>query len=176
MGKIIGIDLGTTKIAASLVDLTTGDELAVAGALNPQIGYGEDVISRIAAANRSDEELELLARLARRAINDITARCLEAAGLACAAISKVNEGRPDVSDMLKNEQISLIINTTEGKKAIHDSYTIRASALQHKVSYTTTIAGANATVRAIDYLEVRDVTRLQELHEEIQQDKKEATA
>ena len=69
--------------------------------------------------------------------------------------------------MIKNGDIALIINTTEGKKAIQDSFTIRASALQHKVSYTTTIAGANATVRALDYLNVNTVTRLQSLHDEI---------
>ena len=61
------------------------------------------------------------------------------------------------------------------KKAIQDSYTIRASALQHKVSYTTTIAGANATVRALDYLAVKDVMRLQDLHVEIRKDTHEDT-
>ena len=67
----------------------------------------------------------------------------------------------------KNGDIALILNTTEGKKAIQDSYTIRSSALQHKVSYTTTIAGANATVRALDFLEVNSVMKLQDLHDTI---------
>jgi carbamoyl-phosphate synthase large subunit len=96
-----------------------------------------------------------------------TGRALKAAGIECKLVNKVYEGRPHIVDMIKNGDIALIINTTEGKKAIEDSYTIRASALQHKVSYTTTIAGANATVRALDYLEVNDVTRLQDLHDEI---------
>ena len=66
--------------------------------------------------------------------------------------------------MIKNDEIHLIINTTEGKKAIQDSFTIRSSALQHKISYTTTIAGAKATVKALGHLDNQDVTKLQDLH------------
>ncbi len=97
-----------------------------------------------------------------------TGRALEAAGIECKLVNKVYEGRPHIVDMIKNEEISLIINTTEGKKAIADSYTIRASALQGKVSYTTTIAGAQATCRALNYLEQDTVTSLQDMHAEIQ--------
>ena len=96
-----------------------------------------------------------------------TGLALQDAGIDCKLVNKVYEGRPHIVDMIKNGDIALIINTTEGKKAIGDSYTIRASALQHKVSYTTTIAGANATVKAIDYLEVNEVTQLQKLHSDI---------
>jgi carbamoyl-phosphate synthase large subunit len=96
-----------------------------------------------------------------------TGRALQAAGIEFRQVNKVYEGRPHIVDMIKNGEIVLIINTTEGKKAIQDSYTIRASALQHKVSYTTTMAGAHATVRALDYLEVNDVSRLQDLHQDI---------
>ena len=98
-----------------------------------------------------------------------TGSALQEAGIVFTQVNKVYEGRPHIVDMIKNGEIALIINTTEGKKAIQDSYTIRASALQHKVSYTTTIAGANATVRALDYLELTLVTRLQQLHEEIKE-------
>jgi carbamoyl-phosphate synthase large subunit len=103
-----------------------------------------------------------------------TGKALKAAGIEFKQVNKVFEGRPHIVDMIKNGDIALIINTTEGKKAIEDSYTIRASALQHKVSYTTTIAGANATVLALDYLKVNDVTRLQDLHEVIKRDMQEA--
>ncbi|NOQ70216.1 MAG: carbamoyl-phosphate synthase large subunit, partial [Gammaproteobacteria bacterium] len=107
-----------------------------------------------------------------------TGSALREAGIEFRQVNKVHEGRPHIVDMIKNGDIALIINTTEGKKAIHDSYTIRSSALQHKVSYTTTIAGANATVRALDYLAVNDVTRLQHLHEKIHKNiqQEEATA
>ncbi|MCW8924209.1 MAG: carbamoyl phosphate synthase large subunit, partial [Gammaproteobacteria bacterium] len=96
-----------------------------------------------------------------------TGRALQEAGIECKLVNKVYEGRPHIVDMIKNEEISLIINTTEGKKAIADSYTIRASALQAKVSYTTTIAGAQATCRALSYLEQNAVTRLQDMHADI---------
>ena len=97
-----------------------------------------------------------------------TGRVLHEAGIECKLVNKVYEGRPHIVDMIKNDEISLIINTTEGKKAIADSYTIRASALQRKVSYTTTIAGARATCKALAYLEANkdtwEVNRLQDLH------------
>ena len=96
-----------------------------------------------------------------------TGRALQEAGIECKLVNKVYEGRPHIVDMIKNDEINLIINTTEGKKAIADSYTIRASALQGKVSYTTTIAGAQATCRALNYLEQSSVTRLQDMHAEI---------
>jgi carbamoyl-phosphate synthase large subunit len=98
-----------------------------------------------------------------------TGRALQQAGIDCELVNKVYEGRPHIVDMIKNGDIDLIINTTEGKKAIEDSYTIRASALQHKVSYTTTIAGANASILALDHMTATDVTRLQDLHSEIEQ-------
>jgi len=91
-----------------------------------------------------------------------TGSTLQAAGVDCRLVNKVYEGRPHIVDMIKNDEIALIINTTEGKQAISDSYTIRSSALQHKVSYTTTMAGASATVKALDYLNVDTVTRLQD--------------
>jgi len=69
--------------------------------------------------------------------------------------------------MIKNDEINLIINTTEGKQAIADSFTIRAAALQHKVSYTTTLAGAKATCVALKSQSEKEVNRLQDLHKEI---------
>ncbi|RKZ69709.1 MAG: carbamoyl phosphate synthase large subunit, partial [Gammaproteobacteria bacterium] len=102
-----------------------------------------------------------------------TGGALADAGIEFKQVNKVHEGRPHIVDMIKNGDIALIINTTEGKKAIQDSYTIRSSALQHKVSYTTTIAGANATVRALDYLAVNVVTKLQHLHEKIHKNRQQ---
>ncbi|MDH5392235.1 MAG: carbamoyl-phosphate synthase large subunit [Gammaproteobacteria bacterium] len=92
-------------------------------------------------------------------------RELADAGVDCQLINKVYEGRPHIVDMIKNDEIALIINTTEGKKAIEDSFTIRSSALQHKVSYTTTMAGARATGQAIKHLAENDVRRLQDLQQ-----------
>ncbi|MCG5511771.1 carbamoyl-phosphate synthase large subunit [Ectothiorhodospira shaposhnikovii] len=95
-----------------------------------------------------------------------TAQALEAAGVTCERINKVTEGRPHIVDMIKNDEISLIINTTEGKQAIADSFTIRREALQHKVTYTTTLAGAYATVQALEYLDSDLVYCLQDMHKE----------
>jgi carbamoyl-phosphate synthase large subunit len=93
-----------------------------------------------------------------------TQRCLEKAGVDCAVISKVNEGRPDISDMVKNGQIDLILNTTEGRKSIADSAVIRRLALQKKICYTTTLAGGEAIAIAIRQGQGKQVRRLQDLH------------
>jgi carbamoyl-phosphate synthase large subunit len=96
-----------------------------------------------------------------------TADALRAAGIDCEQVNKVTEGRPHIVDMLKNDDIDLIVNTTEGKQAIADSYTIRRTALQHGVTYTTTMAGAKATVLAINATNAATVNRLQDLHKEV---------
>ncbi|MBS98672.1 MAG: carbamoyl phosphate synthase large subunit [Oceanospirillaceae bacterium] len=93
-----------------------------------------------------------------------TAALLDDAGLAVERVNKVAEGRPNIVDMLKNGEIAYVINTTEGRKAIADSAEIRRSALQHKVPYTTTLAGAAATAEALKYGEEKTVRSLQDLH------------
>jgi carbamoyl-phosphate synthase large subunit len=95
-----------------------------------------------------------------------TAAFLQQEGIEVAVVNKVTEGRPHIVDMIKNDEISFIVNTVEGKQATADSFTIRREALMHKVSYTTTIAGALATVQALDHLEFENVFRLQDLHAE----------
>jgi len=93
-----------------------------------------------------------------------TAAAVRDAGLDCTGVNKVKEGRPHIVDMIKNNEISFIVNTTEGAEAIADSAEIRRAALQHKVSYTTTIAGAEATCMALKQGDLLRVNRLQELH------------
>jgi carbamoyl-phosphate synthase large subunit len=97
-----------------------------------------------------------------------TATYLQSKGLACAHINKVIEGRPHIVDLIKNGEISYIVNTTEGKQAIADSFSIRREALQHRVTYSTTIPGARALVQAIDSRQNSRVHSLQELHKELQ--------
>ncbi|GDX85582.1 carbamoyl-phosphate synthase large chain [Methylococcaceae bacterium] len=96
-----------------------------------------------------------------------TAKFLKEAGFPCELVYKVNEGRPNTVDMIKNEQIQLIINTTEGKKAISDSFTMRREALQHRVTYYTTMAGARAVCFALGELDAGDVNCLQDLHKSL---------
>jgi carbamoyl-phosphate synthase large subunit len=93
-----------------------------------------------------------------------TADAIEAAGLDVERINKVMEGRPHVVDAIKNQEIDLIVNTTEGRRAIADSAQIRQSALHKKVVYTTTLAGGDAISRAIKYGPQKTVRRLQDLH------------
>ena len=96
-----------------------------------------------------------------------TAKFLKEAGIPCEEVYKVNEGRPNTVDMIKNEQIQLVINTTEGKKAISDSFTMRREALQHRVTYYTTMAGAKAACYALGELDAGDVNCLQDLHKSL---------
>ena len=93
-----------------------------------------------------------------------TAAILKAAGFEAEVVNKVAEGRPHIVDKVKNDEIVYIVNTTEGRQAIADSSGIRRAALQHKVPYTTTLAGAVALCQALEYgMNIR-VRRLQDLH------------
>jgi len=96
-----------------------------------------------------------------------TAQAIGAAGVACRTVNKVREGRPHIVDMIKNGEISLIVNTTDNRQAIRESHSIRREAVHRKVTYYTTISAAKATCVALDHLDATDVNRLQELHTEV---------
>ena len=96
-----------------------------------------------------------------------TAKALAAAGVSCRRANKVREGRPHIVDMIKNDEIDLIVNTTEGKQAINESLSIRAEAVRRGVTYYTTLGAAVATCEAIEHLDDSDVNRLQDLHNEV---------
>ena len=96
-----------------------------------------------------------------------TAAYLTAHGVQCERINKVLEGRPHIVDAIKNGEIVYIVNTTEGKQAIADSFSIRREALQHRVTYSTTVAGARALVHSLDFRGSGEVHSLQELHQEL---------
>ena len=95
-----------------------------------------------------------------------TAVAIAKSGVACRRVNKVREGRPHVVDMIKNHEISLIVNTTEGKQAIRESHSIRGEAVHHRITYYTTVAAARATCDAIDHLDNVVVNRLHDLHAE----------
>ena len=119
-----------------------------------------------------DADKHRVAEVARELLNfnfklyatEGTAVVLQEAGLQCQKVNKVKEGRPHLVDMMKNGQVSLIVNTTEGKQAILDSYEIRRAALQRKITYTTTMAGAEATCQALYHDGVYVVNNLKDLH------------
>ena len=96
-----------------------------------------------------------------------TATALAKAGVSCRRANKVREGRPHIVDMIKNGEIDLIVNTTEGKQAILESLSIRAEAVRKGVTYYTTLGAAIATCKAIEHLDDGDVNRLQDLHQEV---------
>ena len=83
----------------------------------------------------------------------------------CRHVNKVKEGRPHTVDLIKNDEIALIVNTTEGRSAIADSYAIRREALMHSVCYTTTMSAGRATSQAMAYREIEEVYCLQALHQ-----------
>ncbi len=89
-----------------------------------------------------------------------TAAYLAERGLACERINKVLEGRPHIVDAIKNGEIAYVVNTTEGRRAIADSFSIRRSTLQADIPYSTTIAGAAALVRSLDVRDRGEVTSL----------------
>ncbi|UZJ44521.1 carbamoyl-phosphate synthase large subunit [Marinimicrobium sp. C6131] len=93
-----------------------------------------------------------------------TAEVLKQAGLEVEVVNKVAEGRPHIVDMIKNSQINLIVNTTEGRQATRDSASIRRSAENHRVYYTTTLAAGEAVCMALRFGQFTQVRRLQELH------------
>lgn len=94
-----------------------------------------------------------------------TAAVLKEAGFNAEVVNKVAEGRPHIVDRVKNDEIAYIVNTTEGRQAIADSAGIRRAAIQHKVPYSTTLAGAVALCQALEFGMNIQVRRLQDLHQ-----------
>ncbi|PIV43433.1 MAG: carbamoyl phosphate synthase large subunit [Nitrospirae bacterium CG02_land_8_20_14_3_00_41_53] len=95
-----------------------------------------------------------------------TARYLKDHGLDVEVVNKVAEGRPHIVDLIKNKEINFVINTVSGAQAQKDSFSIRQSALQYRVPFTTTISGAIAVVNAIEMLKKKrvNIKSIQEYH------------
>jgi carbamoyl-phosphate synthase large subunit len=97
-----------------------------------------------------------------------TAAAITAHGLTCRVVNKVAEGRPHIVDMIKNDEVALVINTVEERRnAIVDSRHIRTSALLARVTTYTTIAGAEAAVEGMKYLDNLGVISVQEMHAQL---------
>jgi len=149
-----------------------GDSFAEAFAKS-QMGAGEVLpTSGCAFVSVREDDKPLVAALARDLIElgfslvatTGTAQVIEAAGLPVRRVNKVTEGRPHIVDMLKNDEVSLVINTTEGRQSIADSFSIRRNALQRKVYVSTTLAGGQAVCEALKFGPEKTVRRLQDLH------------
>jgi len=96
-----------------------------------------------------------------------TAQAIESAGISVAIVNKVKEGRPHIVDMIKNGDIDFIVNVVEDKKAVKDSYAIRAEALARRVVYFTTLAGAHAACMGMRHGDELEVYSLQALHQRL---------
>jgi carbamoyl-phosphate synthase large subunit len=96
-----------------------------------------------------------------------TAQAIESAGIPVAVVNKVKEGRPHIVDMIKNGDIDFIVNVVEDKKAVKDSYAIRAEALARRVVYFTTLAGAHAACMGMQHGDGLEVYSLQALHQRL---------
>ena len=122
-----------------------------------------------------DEDKERAAELAKTihaagfelVATKATQHVIAAAGVPCEIVNKVKQGRPHIVDMIKNHEISLIINTTESRQAIADSFLIRREALNQKVAYATTMAAGAAIAQALQEDAVKNIFSLQELHEDL---------
>ena len=157
-GEVMGIGRTFGEAFAKAL-LATGDELPAQGTVFVSVRDGD-----------KHDTVEVSRDLRRLGYDIVatrgTARALDAAGVRCRMVNKVLEGRPHVVDMLKNGEIDMIVNTTEGAQAIADSYAIRRTALQHRVPYFTTMAGARALVEAIRAPGTPAVNSMQEIHME----------
>ncbi len=153
----------------------TGETFAAAFA-RAQLGAGDEPpTSGLCLISVRDVDKAAAVEVARRlvargftlAATGGTAKALTDAGLTVRMVNKVAEGRPHIVDLIKNDEAAIIINTTEGRRAIIDSASIRASAEQHNVFYTTTLAAAEAVCMALEQETDITVRRLQDLHDSI---------
>jgi len=158
-GEVMGVG-ATFGEAYGKAQLAAGDRV-------PQSGLAF-ISVRDADKPAAQQVARELARLGfRLCATHGTARALHEAGLECQGVNKVREGQPHIVDMLKNDEVNLIVNTTEGKQSSADSFSIRRTAVQHKVFYMTTMAGAKAVIHAMSVMDSDTVHRLQELHQRV---------
>lgn len=97
---------------------------------------------------------------------DGTQQAIVKANIACERINKLRQGQPHILDQIKNDVISLLINTTDGRQTVADSSYLRQQALRRKIPYTTTLSGANAICAALSHSVTDPVYRLSDIHSE----------
>jgi len=153
-----GVDLLLGPEMKSTGEVMGLDHDFAAAFVKSQLGAGTDLPeSGTVFVSVRDRDKDAMVELGRRlraqgfelAATRGTAAALEAAGIAVTIVKKVHEGRPHIVDMIKNGEIAMLINTTEGRQAIADSYTLRRAALMERLPYYTTLPGARAVVQAL---------------------------
>jgi len=153
----------------------TGKSFAEAYA-KAQLGAGEKIPSEgcvFISVRKSDQKY--VAELAKE-FHDLgfkliatkgTAGYISKNNLPVTIVKKVAEGRPHIVDIMKNEDVQLIVNTTEGRQSILDSASIRRTALEEKIYCTTTLEGGRAVCSVLRNKETWSVDRLQDLHDKL---------
>jgi carbamoyl-phosphate synthase large subunit len=140
-GEVMGIDMDYA-VAFAKSQIASGMKVPVSGTVFVSVKDADK--DRIAPSMR-----ELVAMGFKILATRGTKRHLEANGIPCERINKVLEGRPNIVDAIKNGEVALVFNTTEGAKALTDSSEIRRTALLYHIPYYTTISGALAVTKAI---------------------------
>ena len=156
-GEVMGVGKTFSEAYGKAIEGGSSEPLPTGGKAFLSVHEADKQRIRLVAKDLAELGFELFATQG-------TCDAIVAAGVPCTRVNKVMEGRPHVVDMIKNDEFSLIINTTEGKQAIIDSASIRRAALQHKVAYTTTMSGGEAIVMAMQHKGEPTVISLQELH------------
>jgi carbamoyl-phosphate synthase large subunit len=143
-GEVMGLDVAF-PVAFAKSQIGAGSPLPTGGTAFVSV--------RNVDKARVVDTVRRLARLGFRIIaTGGTQRFLAGEGIVCDKINKVLEGRPHIVDAIKNGEVQLVINTTEGAQTLADSRSLRRAALLHKVPYFTTLAGADAAALGIEAL------------------------
>jgi carbamoyl-phosphate synthase large subunit len=160
-GEVMGIDQDF-GLAFAKSQLAAGSELPLSGTVFISVKDHDKNLVLSTAQKLAHLGFKIMATSG-------TSRFLSEAGLANQEVRKVREGRPHVVDRMKNGEIQLVINTTIGSKSVSESYSIRQTALLHRIAYTTTVAGARATVEAIEAMQQKklSVRTIQEYHQDL---------
>jgi len=148
-GEVMGLDR-EFGAAYAKSQLAVGNHLPETGAVFISVRDGDKPAMVELGRQLIDRGYQLIA-------SDGTADHLRRAGLTVEVINKVHQGRPHVVDRIKDGGIAVVLNTTEGQQAVRDSYTLRRTALMHKIPYYTTVAGARAAVQAMTAASAREL-------------------
>lgn len=158
-GEVMGVGAGFGEAFAKS-DLATQNRMPPSGRVFISVKDSDKPMISKLAEQLTSMGYELIATKGTYSV-------LAKAGIPCTIVQKVTEGRPHIVDLIKSDKIAFVINTTEGKQAIADSYSIRRSAVERKINYVTTLSGAKATVFALLEANELAVTSLQELHKKV---------
>jgi len=148
-GEVMGIDR-TFGMAYAKSQLAAGVNLPLSGRVFLSIRPGDKAAILPVAKRLEEMGFELVA-------TDGTASYLNAHGVKSGEVMKISQGRPNIVDLIKNNEIAMVINTPSGKKTHSDSYYLRRTALEYELPYFTTVAGALAAVEAIDALKKEEL-------------------